>query len=104
VLGLEENGDVPGPVRRADGRTNPSENGADFVDGEGQLWDHKVATSEHGPFDEEAWLDKVEQYDIGQGEDIMVNHEGLQPGELQGLLEEIESRGLMDKFRFWPPL
>jgi uncharacterized protein YjbI with pentapeptide repeats len=100
ALSLEENGDVPGPVRRADGRTNPRENGADFVDGEEALWDHKNATSEYRPFDEETFLDDLEFNDIRNGEDIMLNHEGLQPGEFADLLEEIESRGLMEKFRF----
>jgi hypothetical protein len=104
ALNLEDNGDVPGPVRRADGTTNPSENGADFVDADGGLWDHKVATSEYGPFDAPGYLDKIERGDIANGERIMLNHEGLDPGDLANLLREIESRGLADSFKFWPPL
>jgi hypothetical protein len=104
ALNLEDNGDVPGPVRRADPSTNPSENGADFIDGEGQPWDHKIATSQYGKFDPRKYLDKIQQNDIANGEKIMLNHEGLNPADLSNLLKEIDARGISGEFKFWPPL
>jgi hypothetical protein len=103
ALTLEESGEVPGPVRRANGKIDPRENGADFVDGDGGLWDHKFAKSDRG-FDSGKFLDKIQQRDIPNREKIMLNHEGLTEGDRSLLLKEIDARGLMSSFKFIPPL
>lgn len=63
ALALEEAGLVPGPLKRANGRVTPRESGADFVDGTGQLWDHKLAVSGPG-WDPQTYLDKIELVDL----------------------------------------
>jgi hypothetical protein len=103
ALKLEESGDVRAPVRRANGKTNPRENGADFVDGENGLWDHKFAKSDRG-FDPVKFLDKIQQNDIANGEKIMLNHEGLSAVDRAALLKEIDTRGLLGWFKGIPPL
>ena len=47
---LEEAGRVKGPLRRANAKENAEEDGADFVDADGGLWDHKIAGREQGRF------------------------------------------------------
>jgi len=44
ALQAEEDGTLPSPVRRATKAVNPSESGADFIDGEHKLWDVKAAS------------------------------------------------------------
>ena len=103
ALELERRGAVPKPIRRANGKARPREQGADFVDGDGQLWDHKLAVS--GPrFDPKRYLDRIVQRDIRPGEKIMLNHERLEKADLRRLLAEIDDRGLRSHFRFIPPL
>jgi hypothetical protein len=103
ALALEEAGEVPGPVRRANGKVDPRETGADFVDGSEQLWDHKFAKSGRG-FDAGKFLDKIQLNDIRNGENIMLNHEGLTPADRTALVNEIDARGLRPNFKFIPPL
>jgi hypothetical protein len=103
ALALERLGAVPKPVRRANGAKHPRENGADFVDGDGGLWDHKFAISGRG-FDPRKYLDGIERNDIRNGERIMLNHEQLERADLRRLLAEIDDRGLRSHFRFLPPL
>jgi hypothetical protein len=103
ALSLERSGDVPPPLRRANGRIDPHEDGADFVDGEGGLWDHKIARSGRG-FDVAKYLDKIQFNDLRNGESIMLNHEGLTAEDRAALLAEIEARGIRDSFKFIPPL
>ena len=100
---LEVSGEMKGPIRRANGDVNPRENGADLVDADGGLWDHKIATSKRG-FNVKKFVDKVEFNDIRNGEKIMVNHSELSAPDLAALLAEIDARGLRSHFWFLPPL
>jgi phage-related protein len=103
ALELEEAGQVKGPIRRANGKVNPRENGADFVDADGKLWDHKIARSGRS-FEPKKFLDKIELNDIRNGEDIMLNHTGLTAPDRAALLAEIDARGLRGLFKFIPPV
>jgi hypothetical protein len=99
VADLERRGDLPGPVRRADERTNPAEDGADYVDGSGKKWDHKTAWS--GPdWDAERWVDRLQADDLASGEDIIVNYDGLNQRDLDDLQRVVRERGLDDRFIF----
>ena len=98
---LEEVG-VLRKVRRATG--NGRESGADFVDGNGRLYDHKVATSERGNFKARPFVDQIVRKDIGAGETIILNRRSLSEPDLQALLQEIDSRDLRAHFIFHPPL
>jgi Bacterial TSP3 repeat len=100
---LEEAGHVKG-LRRANGKQNSRENGADFVEADGRLWDHKRATQNKGRFDAEEFVGKIETNDIAQGERIMLNHKDLNVAEREALLRAIDARGLRDQFVFLPPL
>ena len=102
ALRLQDSGDVPGPIRRANGKLNPLEDGADFVDGAGQLWDHKFAGK--GRWDLKRFLDKIELIDLKNGENIMLNIEALSPTDLKALLTELDARGIRARFKFIPPL
>jgi hypothetical protein len=104
AIQLEEAGRVKGPLRRANGKENPRENGADFVDADGGLWDHKIATSRNGNFDAESYVGKIVERDISQGEKIMLNHKNLNLTDREALLRAIDARGLRDEFLFHPPL
>jgi hypothetical protein len=103
AVALEDAGKVP-RLRRADDTKNPSERGADFVDAAGQKYDHKVATSGHGPFDAEKFVSKVERDDIRNGEKIILNRKDLSDDDLRSLVREIDDRGLRDRFIFHPDL
>jgi hypothetical protein len=99
VSDLERSGDLPGPVRRADERTNPAEDGADYVDGSGKKWDHKTAWS-GSDWNAERWVDKLEADDLASGEDIIVNYDGLNQRDLDDLQRVVRERGLDDRFIF----
>jgi hypothetical protein len=99
VSDLERSGDLPGPVRRADERTNPAEDGADYVDGSGKKWDHKTAWS-GSDWNAERWVDKLEADDLASGEDIIVNYDGLNQRDLDDLQRVVRERGLDDRFVF----
>jgi hypothetical protein len=101
---LEDAGRVKGPLRRADGKQNPRESGADFIDADGRLWDHKIATSKHGRFDADGYVAKIERNDIANGERIMLNHSELNAADREALLQAIDARGLRDEFLFHPSL
>jgi hypothetical protein len=101
---LEEAGRVKGPLRRANPKKNPDEDGADFVDADGGLWDHKYAVANRGRFDAEKFVAKIERNDIAQGEKIMLNHKDLNAADRAALLQAIDARGLRDQFLFHPPL
>ena len=102
ALGLQDSGELPGPIRRANGKVNPAENGADFVDGTGQLWDHKFAGK--GRWDMKTFLKDIELNDLRNGENIMLNIEALSPTDLKALLTELDARGIRARFKFIPPI
>jgi Domain of unknown function (DUF4157) len=101
---------VKGPVRRANPARYPGEQGADFVDADGQLWDHKVAypkTGEQGQSTIGSLNDLVAdmEAELARGENIMLNHMLLNDTELTYLLRQIAKRGLsLARIRFIPPL
>jgi hypothetical protein len=99
ALELEAKGVMAKPVRRANGKKHPRENGADFVDADGQLWDHKIATSEHG-FDAKAYVRKVKLRDISNGEKIILNQQRLNRADRRALRREIREQGVQSEFRF----
>lgn len=101
ALKLVRDGRIPGPIRRADGKVSPRENGADFVDGNNKLWDHKLAISSR-TWDPRKFLDKIALNDLRNGEDIIVNHEKLSSDDFAGLRAEIDRRNLRDRFQFVP--
>jgi len=75
AVNLEDAGAVRGPLRRPDPQ-KPDENGADFVDSTGRLWDHKRAISS-SRFNPQRFVRSLEVRDIPNGESIMLNHEAL---------------------------
>ena len=101
---------VKGPVRRANPVRYPREEGADFVDADGQLWDHKVAypkTGEQG----QSQIGSVNELvadmeaELARGENIMLNRMLLNETELAYLLRQIAKRGLpLARLRFIPSL
>jgi hypothetical protein len=102
AVNLEDAGAVRGPLRRPK-PDRPVEDGADFVDATGRLWDHKRAIS--GPnFNATEFVRTVVVRDIRNGEHIMLNHRQLNALDRDALLREIDAHGLRDKFVFWPPL
>jgi hypothetical protein len=75
----------------------PRESGADFVDANGKLWDHKRAIS-NAKWDRSKFLDGIGTNDLRNGEDIILNVSELSPAELPLLQEEIRARGWTNRF------
>jgi hypothetical protein len=103
ALALEKEGRIP-EVSRADGNLRSNEHGADFIAKNGRLYDHKVATSERGPFDAKAFMGKLLERDIPNGETIILNRQNLDAAGLRSLLHEIDAHGLRSRFIFYPDL
>jgi hypothetical protein len=103
ALALEKEGRVP-KLWRADKNNNLREDGADFVDRNGQLYDHKVATSKYTPFDANKFMRELEHNDLRNGEKIILNRKDLDDDGLRSLLRQIDKRGLRSRFIFYPDL
>jgi len=73
---------VKGPVRRADGALNPSEQGADYVDGDNKPWDVKDAS--HG-------ADNIAN-NAKSGENVLVDGNDLSPADRSQLQKDINQR------------
>lgn len=101
ALRLEDLGHARGPIRRSTGKGR--EAGADFVDRNGQRYDHKQAISRPDqPFDAEGFVGRVERNDIAGGEKIVINEAKLDAADRAALRAEIERRGLGEHFIFLP--
>jgi len=78
ALQAEDDGTLPGPVRRAIG---DGEQGADYVDGEGTQWDVK---------DARAGADVI-QAKAGAGENILVDTSNVSPAQEDALRNSLQS-------------
>ncbi|WP_053225914.1 hypothetical protein [Solirubrobacter soli] len=92
---LESQGRLRG-LRRPDPDV-ARENGADFVEANGKLWDHKQAISS-GKWNQTKFLDRLEKYDLANGEDIILNVSQLSAADLAPLQKEIHDRGWTRRF------
>ncbi len=104
ALILEQRGDIDGPLRPADGNANSREQGADYVDANGNLWRHEIALSTPGQFDAAKYVDKLQRNDLAQNQGVILNYEELTSDQLTALLHEIDAHGARSQFRFIPPL
>jgi hypothetical protein len=85
-------------VRRADPSV-PRERGADFVDANGRLWDHKQAIS--GPdFESAEFVHDLELSDMLSGESIILNVAKLTDADRAAVMAEVRARGLTGRFIF----
>lgn len=95
-LGLEERGEIPGPIRR-----DPT-GGAEFIDADGGEWDVKAYNSNFpNGFD----LDRIEdQLDRSRrlGENVMIDTRNLAPDDLASLRDLVDANELNEIVRFWP--
>ncbi|HSN75397.1 MAG TPA: hypothetical protein VL334_09985, partial [Anaerolineae bacterium] len=125
ALGLEERGELPGPVRRpvrGDGHSG------DFVDGQGGDWDVKAPRSRQNLIDEirsraraanrpEPRIDPARpirgEFDIARtmteirgelaaGEGVIIDTRGLNPTDLANLRAAIQQEGLGSRVKFYP--
>ena len=99
ALKLEGKGVLAKPIRRANPKRHPRELGADFVDANGQLWDHKLAISKYG-FDAKEYTRKVKERDIDNGEKIILNQQQLNRADRRAFRREIREQGLQSEFRY----
>ena len=99
--GLEQSGDLPGPVERA-----PS-GGADFIDGTGQEWDVKGFRSDFPPgrggYDFATSMEKIGN-ELGQGENVILDRTNLTEAAVSELKAAIDAAGWSGKVLWWPPL
>jgi len=97
-LGLEESGEVKGPIVR-----DPSGD-AEFIDGDGQTWDVKGFNSNYPPnkggFDVDRDADKVDS-ELESGENVMIDTEKLTPSDVEALREEGKARGWGDRVKWY---
>jgi hypothetical protein len=125
ALGLEEAGKLPAPVRRPD--KTKGEHG-DFVDGQGQLWDHKGPMSRDklienikekarqagkpepninpnkkikGEFDVNKEVEKVKG-EIANNENVILDTRGLNNKDEQALRKAIADEKLEDNLEWYP--
>ena len=95
-LGLEDNGEVPGPIRR-----DPT-GGAEFIDANGVDWDVKAYRSE---FPNGFNAERVEnQLNMSRrlGENVMIDTRGLSSTDLSSVREIVTRNGLDENVKFWP--
>ncbi|SHE87581.1 hypothetical protein SAMN05444273_10313 [Litoreibacter ascidiaceicola] len=95
-LGLEDNGEVPGPIRR-----DPT-GGAEFIDASGVEWDVKAYRSE---FPNGFNAERVEsQLNMSRrlGENVMIDTRGLSSTDLSSVREIVTRNGLDENVKFWP--
>lgn len=97
-LGLEERGDLVGPIIR-----DPS-GAADFIDANGQAWDVKSFNSyypvRNGGFQIDKSMEQIIK-SINKGEYVILDTTDLIQEHLDQLLEEIEKQGLGGKVLIW---
>jgi len=99
-LGLEEAGQVPGPITRS---TNPGE---EFVDASGQAWDVKAFRSEvpgsRGGFTVDSAMTSIRR-EVQVGENVMVDTRNMTPAHVTQLREAIAADpSLAGKVLFYP--
>jgi hypothetical protein len=94
---LEAQGRLRG-LRRADPEV-ARESGADFVEANGKLWDHKRAIS-NAKWNQTRFLDNLANNDLRQGEDIILNVAELAREDFAAIKQEIQARGLTSRFIF----
>lgn len=99
-LGLEESGQVPGPIRRSE---NPGE---EFIDGAGQAWDVKAYRSEapngRRVFDLDRSVNQVRS-EVRLGENVMIDTRNLDAADAQALRDAVAADpSLADNVLFYP--
>lgn len=99
-LGLEEAGQVPGPIRRSD---NPGE---EFVDASGQAWDVKAYRSEapngRRVFDLDRSVNQVRS-EVRLGENVMIDTRNLDAADAQALRDAVAADpSIADNVLFYP--
>lgn len=82
ALQAEKDGALPAPVRRAVASADPSEQGADFIDGNNNPWDVKDASL--GP-------DGIAQA-ANKGEDVLVNFSNQPSADAQAMQNSVSSQ------------
>ncbi len=98
-LGIEERGDVPGPIRRDQ---TPA---SDFIDATGQPWDvkgfHSGYPPKKGGFDLEVDAAKIDRA-LQSGENIMLDTSKMSPADIAALRSAGEARGWGNRVQWWP--
>ncbi|MFK7871114.1 MAG: hypothetical protein AB8B58_17985 [Roseobacter sp.] len=95
-LGLEERGEIPGPIRR-----DPT-GGAEFIDADGVEWDVKAYNSN---FPNGFNVSRIEQQlDMSRrlGENVMIDTRNLSPSDLSSLRNLVDENDFGEIVRFWP--
>ncbi|WP_308916319.1 hypothetical protein [Jannaschia sp. LMIT008] len=95
-LGLEERGEVPGPIRR-----DPT-GGAEFIDADGVEWDVKAYNSNFPNGFDPARVE--EQLDLSRrlGENVMIDTRNISAADMNTLRQIVGDNGFGEIVRFWP--
>jgi hypothetical protein len=98
-LGLENRGDVPGPIRR-----DPTGN-AEFIDANGTAWDVKGFNSSYPPkkggFEVNKSMESIRK-SLDGGENVMLDTDLMSPAHVAELKKAVTDAGLQDKVRWYP--
>lgn len=95
-LGLEERGEVPGPIKR-----DPT-GGAEFIDADGVEWDVKAYNSNFPNGFQPERIERQLEMSRKLGEKIMLDTRNLSASDLSTLRDIVAKKGLGDNVRFWP--
>jgi len=99
-LDLEEAGKLKPPITR-----DPNPAGAEFIDGDGVLWDIKAFDSRFKPrkggFELNRDLGKIEA-ELAKGENVILDTVNLTPEHAAALREAIENKGIQDNILWYP--
>ena len=86
ALQAEQEGTIAAPVRRATKEADPSEAGADFIDGDDKTWDHKDASM--GAED----IAKTADPPRGDKENVLVDARNMDESDRKNLSQDVDDR------------
>jgi hypothetical protein len=86
ALEAEKAGQVTPPVRRALGKVDPSESGADIVDGDGKKWDVKSGS------DKERIVKSANENAGSEKENVMVDCAGMDDAAVSSLQNDVNQQ------------
>ena len=95
-LGLEERGEVPGPITR-----DPT-GGAEFIDANGVEWDVKAYNSNFPNGFQPERIEQQLEMSRRLGENIMLDTRNLSSADLSKLREIVDAKDMGENVRFWP--
>lgn len=99
ALGLEGRGNLISPISRS------PEARADFIDGNGQLWDVKGFNSNFPPrkggFELNRSMAQI-QSELAKGENVILDTQNMSPQHIADLRQAIETAGIGDQIRWFP--